>query len=1331
MFGMTREGGANNRGAIFDYDPATNAINRRFSFTHTAALRTGSYPYGSLVAIGTTLYGMTRDGGANNLGVLFDISSNAPYTFNKRVDFSGVANGQYPFGSLVEFGGKLYGMTSGGGANGCGVLFEFTPPNTFTKKIDFTGIGGAAPGRNPYGSLIVVGGTLYGMTSKGGTDDMGVIFQYVPGATTLTIKHEFSVAADGKNPYGTLMLASDGNLYGMTCYGGVYNLGTIFRFNPSTSAYTKMHDFTGNNNGNNPYFGQLTQASDGNLYGLALGLAPYPGVDDNDAFGLGKLTIENKPLTTDGVNNVGIKITSNNLITCYYETSNSNNKDIWALKGSNALGTEFFTPFQTHNVNQTLSNNASMEPFLPSLIQPYSSIDVVATEDFTSVTFDLPPGVRASYGTTPSDIIAGDTYTVNLMAGQTFSLFPYHKSQAVADRLGGTKVTSNLPIAVTLKDDSFKHTSGGCYDVAGDQIVPTNIIGKEYAVIRTFLDNWDHIYILGTVNGTSLKIYNTAGTLITNTTINLGQQLYVQIPDGETYYRVVSDQPTYVWHVGGFGCEQGGAILPPIDKCTGSTQVSFARTSTESFFVIMMVRQGAEDGFEFDGSAANFTSTFITPFTPTPVFTPIPGSDWSVIRFGPFPDTGAGAISVGSHFIENKKDIFHLGIVNGGGGSGCFYGYFSDFNELKVNAVVAGTSSGVLKTCYGNPVQLFATGGTNFLWSPDSTLSDPTIQNPWATPKSNTPYQVVVSGACDMTDTAFIDVQVSTPLKATFISNKVSGCAPLTVDFEDKSSGIKYWQYDFGDGSPYLTYDLDGATADPAPPVPFTFSHTFNNNTNDTIVYKVVLLAKNQDGCADVYYKLITVLPSISAGFTQNINQGCNPQTVTFTNGSSSNTIDSYLWEFGDGFSDVTNNPTGTVVHDFNNLVPRDSIYTVTMTATSPHGCKSTATSTVEIYSFFDAGFTIDVASGCSPLTVNIRNTSVGDAARYRWTLDGVLFKTTGLDTTIILTNNASNTFKDFVIQLQVFNNGDKCSKIVSNTVRVYPRVTAGFTIPVPAAFCNLTNVAFTNTTTPVSTNPGGVANVYDWDFADGANSSALSPSHIYDNKTDLSRDYKVKLTARNQFGCQDTISKKVKIYSQIYADFAAIQKHYCSPDTVSIDNNSRGGIVSYLWNYGDASTSGTNLDHTHPYVNNGLVPLTRTISLTVTNEGGCTNSESHDVLIYPSVIADFTPNVIVGCNPILLTLDNTSKANATIFNWSFGDGNTSVDFEPSHVLNNLTGVDKTYKVKLTVLTDFGCTASDSVNVTVYPFIDAQFAIDTSYGCSPLDVWFSYNKYPG
>jgi len=334
------------------------------------------------------------------------------------------------------------------------------------------------------------------------------------------------------------------------------------------------------------------------------------------------------------------------------------------------------------------------------------------------------------------------------------------------------------------------------------------------------------------------------------------------------------------------------------------------------FYIIMMVRQGAETGFLFDDSLRN-------DLFPPASFVPIPGSDWSVARYGPFPDDSTH-ILVGSHFIENTDDIFHIGIVNGGAGSGCFYGYFSDYNELDVQAVVAGTNSEVLKTCYGNPVQLYAYGGTDYVWTPDSTLSDPTSQLPWATPLVNTKYKVVVSGACNMTDSAFIDVLVSTPLSASFITDKVEGCAPLTVNFEDKSTGITYWRYDFGDGSAYLKYDTDPATPDPDPPNPFTFTHTFQNNTDSAITYRVVLLAKNADFCSEVYEKYITVYPSINANFTPNTVQGCNPQTVTFTNSSSSNTADTYLWEFGDGMNQVTNNPTGTVVHTFTNTVPRE-----------------------------------------------------------------------------------------------------------------------------------------------------------------------------------------------------------------------------------------------------------------------------------------------------------------------------------------------------------------------------------------------------------------------
>jgi uncharacterized repeat protein (TIGR03803 family) len=72
--------------------------------------------------------------------------------------------------------------------------------------------------------------------------------------------------ANGAIPQGSLMQASDGKLYGMTSYGGSSVAGDIFSFDPSTSTYTKLKDFDGIN-GRNPW-GSLIEASDGKLYGM-------------------------------------------------------------------------------------------------------------------------------------------------------------------------------------------------------------------------------------------------------------------------------------------------------------------------------------------------------------------------------------------------------------------------------------------------------------------------------------------------------------------------------------------------------------------------------------------------------------------------------------------------------------------------------------------------------------------------------------------------------------------------------------------------------------------------------------------------------------------------------------------------------------------------------------------------------------------------------------------------------------------------------------------------------------------------------------------------------
>jgi uncharacterized repeat protein (TIGR03803 family) len=86
----------------------------------------GSTPPGSLIFDGTFLYGMTYAGGVNDSGTIFKIMPDGT-GYSKLLDFSGAVNGSYPNGSLISDGTFLYGMTRNGGANDNGTVFKLNP----------------------------------------------------------------------------------------------------------------------------------------------------------------------------------------------------------------------------------------------------------------------------------------------------------------------------------------------------------------------------------------------------------------------------------------------------------------------------------------------------------------------------------------------------------------------------------------------------------------------------------------------------------------------------------------------------------------------------------------------------------------------------------------------------------------------------------------------------------------------------------------------------------------------------------------------------------------------------------------------------------------------------------------------------------------------------------------------------------------------------------------------------------------------------------------------------------------------------------------------------
>lgn len=200
--------------SIYEWDPITNIYTKKIDFTgangdpHVAkntslSLYTGKF------------YGTTSQGGINNGGVLFEWD---PVTniYTKKIDFASsngtggvvTSNGSWPVGSLVLQGGKFYGMTIDGGSsiNNYGVIFEWDPvTNVYTKKIDFDYYNGA----NPKGSLTYSGDKFYGTTSLGGTSDQGVLFEWVPITNVYTKKSDFDIVNGAR---GIASLVEYGNL---------------------------------------------------------------------------------------------------------------------------------------------------------------------------------------------------------------------------------------------------------------------------------------------------------------------------------------------------------------------------------------------------------------------------------------------------------------------------------------------------------------------------------------------------------------------------------------------------------------------------------------------------------------------------------------------------------------------------------------------------------------------------------------------------------------------------------------------------------------------------------------------------------------------------------------------------------------------------------------------------------------------------------------------------------------------------------------------------------------------------------------------------------------
>ena len=224
----------------------------------------GSYPDSGLTAgPDGNFYGTTTYGGANNLGTVYKLTPAGVHTVLYSFT-GGPGDGQYPASGLdLGSDGAFYATTTAGGAFGLGTFFKITLAGIETLLYSF---GENGSGASPQGLTLLADGNFYGTTTTGGANNLGTVYKMTP-AGVQTVLYSFAAAPDGQTPVAGLSSDSDGNLYGVTYYGGTDNFGTIFRIAPDGTGYVTLHSFAGEA-ADGQYPGtKLRNVPDGTLYG--------------------------------------------------------------------------------------------------------------------------------------------------------------------------------------------------------------------------------------------------------------------------------------------------------------------------------------------------------------------------------------------------------------------------------------------------------------------------------------------------------------------------------------------------------------------------------------------------------------------------------------------------------------------------------------------------------------------------------------------------------------------------------------------------------------------------------------------------------------------------------------------------------------------------------------------------------------------------------------------------------------------------------------------------------------------------------------------------------
>ena len=461
--------------------------------------------------------------------------------------------------------------------------------------------------------------------------------------------------------------------------------------------------------------------------------------------------------------------------------------------------------------------------------------------------------------------------------------------------------------------------------------------------------------------------------------------------------------------------------------------------------------------------------------------------------------------------------------------------------------------------------------------------------------------------------------------------------------------------------------------------------------------YEVSLEMSNTN-CTNIisHTALVAATPEISA--SSDITSGCAPFTVNFESTSDENST--ITWDFGDDQSSNNSNEEHTYINE--NIDPNGTTFIISATATNLTGC--VAMDILEVSALKGAVASVTSSdNGCAPLNTAFTNTSE-NASDYSWNFsDGDV--SNDFEPVHTFENTSEDLASYSVEFIAIAENG--CNDSTTIVINAFPELIIDILLSQNEG-CSPFEVQ-----TPFIENASQIT----WSFGDDSNdANTQMVSHVYSNVSNNTQIFTLSAIGVSEYGCVGEYSSLINVNPQPIAQFMTDLSEGCSPLVVNIVDNSSQADLN--WSYGDGvNATGFNGEmHQYSFQNLGEETITQEISLTVIGEGGCVDTQSLEIDIFPEVISQFSTTQ-GSCSPFNATFTNESSENQT-YSWEFGDGEISEDENPTHIFTNPSSIeDADYDVTLTVTSEMGCSNISTEVITALATPAADITLSQSEGC--------------